>query len=79
MAVNAARKVDSAKARRRKALETAVVYGVLGLLLIIIAAPVIFALIKSTQTSQQVLRYPPMLTFGRNARPTFPQHGAITG
>ena len=54
MAVNAARKVDSAKARRRKALETAVVYGVLGLLLIIIAAPVIFALIKSTQTSQQV-------------------------
>ncbi|HHT42787.1 MAG TPA: carbohydrate ABC transporter permease [Firmicutes bacterium] len=71
MAVNAARKVDSAKARRRKALETAVVYGVLGLLLIIIAAPVIFALIKSTQTSQQVLRYPPMLTFGRNALSNF--------
>ena len=71
MAVNAARKVDSAKARRRKALETAVVYGVLCLLLIIIAAPVIFALIKSTQTSQQVLRYPPMLTFGRNALSNF--------
>lgn len=71
MAVEATRTIDSAKARRKKTLEAAVVYGVLGFLLIIIAAPVIFALLKSTQTSQQVLEYPPMLTFGRNAWANF--------
>ncbi|NMB01983.1 MAG: carbohydrate ABC transporter permease [Firmicutes bacterium] len=71
MAIDAPRKVDPARARRKRSLETAVVYGVLGLLLLIIAAPVIFAVLKSTQTSQQVLSYPPLLKFGRNALANF--------
>lgn len=71
MAVDVARRIDPIRARRRKAIGTALVYGVLILLLIIIAAPVVFALIKSTQTSQQVLEYPPMLTFGKNALANF--------
>jgi sn-glycerol 3-phosphate transport system permease protein len=71
MAVDVTGRIDPIRAKRRKALGTVLVYGVLILLLIIIAAPVIFALIKSTQTSQQVLQYPPMLTFGKSALANF--------
>ena len=48
MAVDVTGRIDPIRAKRRKALGTVLVYGVLILLLIIIAAPVIFALIKST-------------------------------
>mgnify|MGYP001085959962 CR=1 FL=1 len=59
------------KAQRR--LSTAGVYLILIFLLVIIAAPILFAIFKSTQTSQQVLRYPPMLTIEKNARQNFQQ------
>ena len=71
MAVNVTGRVNPTRARRKKALGTALVYAVLFLLLVIIAAPVVFAVIKSTQTSQQVLQYPPMLTFGKSALANF--------
>ena len=61
------------KAQRRRALSTAGVYLILIFLLVIIAAPILFAIFKSTQTSQQVLRYPPMLTIEKNARQNFQQ------
>jgi len=71
MAVDVTGRVNPTRARRKKALGTALVYTVLFLLLVIIAAPVVFAVIKSTQTSQQVLQYPPMLTFGKSALANF--------
>ncbi|MGI6640095.1 MAG: carbohydrate ABC transporter permease [Limnochordia bacterium] len=71
MAVDVTGRVNPTRARRKKALGTALVYAVLFLLLVIIAAPVVFAVIKSTQTSQQVLQYPPMLTFGKSALANF--------
>ncbi len=71
MAVDVTGRVNPTRARRKKALGTTLVYTVLFLLLVIIAAPVVFAVIKSTQTSQQVLQYPPMLTFGKSALANF--------
>ncbi len=59
------------RAKRKQTLSTMVIYMILVLLLMIIAAPIAFAIIKSTQTSDQVLRYPPMLTFGKAARANF--------
>lgn len=59
------------KSRRKRAFSTAIVYLVLGLLLLIIAAPIIFAFLKSTQTSQQVLQYPPLLSIQKNTRANF--------
>lgn len=71
MAVNVQSQNLGKKARRNKALFTFVVYVILGLLLLIIAAPIIFAFLKSTQTSQQVLQYPPMLSIENNAKANF--------
>lgn len=59
------------KSKRKQNLITAIIYLILGLLLIIIAAPMIFAFLKSTQTSQQVLQYPPLLSIQRNMPANF--------
>lgn len=71
MAANIQSQSLGKKSKRKQALSALIVYLILGLLLLIIAAPIIFAFLKSTQTSQQVLQYPPLLTIEKNMKANF--------
>lgn len=55
---------QNVKAKRSKMLRIVLLYMALIVLSLVIAAPVLFALIASTQTTAEIFSYPPKITLG---------------